>query len=366
MKPFIARVPNVPRVPKPNTTWDTWDTKDASTKTFSTHPKMSESHLDITRLDKVRHVGTKIIARCPACYAAGADKKGDHFFLNTITGKFGCTVNNGDAGRGHRREIFRLIGIVDERKSDPEQDRQWRQQRTEERCRTAATKRLIDTAKSKRAAIITRHPWDRYDVWENSPQRIDCPLVKSDPRHFLDSLFPADALLWTGETHESGQEGRHANRWRTCRGWHSTPEGERIGPMVTPAIWTPGTISRAAGNVIAAPYVVLDFDGFDGVKPETPEQLHSHVHASLSLIRWMREGLHWQLAAILWTGGKSVHAWFHCPASDVLDSLRTTAGPLGLDAGLIGRPEHPCRLPGHRHADTGNRSRVLWLQAPQA
>ena len=133
--------------------------------------------------------------------------------------------------------------------------------------------------------------------------------------------------------------------------------------MTAPAIWMPETVSRAAANVLASPYVVLDFDGFDGAKPETPDQLQAHLHASFALIRWMREGLHWKLAAILWTGGKSLHAWFHCPSQEVLESLRTTAVPLGLDAGLIGRPEHPCRLPGQRHAKSGKHSRVIWLQA---
>jgi hypothetical protein len=45
----------------------------------------------------------------------------------------------------------------------------------------------------------------------------------------------------------------------------------------------------------------------------------------------------------------------------VLQSLRNTATALGIDAGLIGRPEHPCRLPGQCHEKTGGLSRVLWL-----
>lgn len=82
------------------------------------------------------------------------------------------------------------------------------------------------------------------------------------------------------------------------------------------------------------------------------------------MVRWIREGLQWQLAGIVWTGSKSIHACFHTPAPAVLASLRDTAPALGIDAGLIGRPEHPCRLPGQRHTKTGGMSCVLWLQQP--
>jgi len=85
------------------------------------------------------------------------------------------------------------------------------------------------------------------------------------------------------------------------------------------------------------------------------------LRASLALIRWLREDLHWKLAAILWTGGKSLHAWFRTPPPEVLATLRESAAELGIDAGLIGRPEHPCRLPGWRHEGTGKCSRVWWL-----
>ena len=134
--------------------------------------------------------------------------------------------------------------------------------------------------------------------------------------------------------------------------------------MVSPAIWKLGTVSRIGANVASCPYVVLDFDGFDGIAPKTPSEIKAHVAASLALIRWLREGLHWELAAMIWTGSKSIHAWFHSPPQDVLKSLKDTASQLGMDAGLIDHPEHPCRLPGQYHAKTGKCSKVIWLQNP--
>lgn len=322
----------------------------------------TESHIDLTRIEKVRQTGSKFIGRCPACAENGGDRRGDHLAV-LPSGKFACAAYPGDSD--HRRRVFALAGVVGDRNPDPEHQRRWLDIRAKERLVELDRRRLVEAAKVRRAAIIARHPWNPADVWESSPQRIDCELVEYDPRHFLGSLFSPDALLWVGTVFESGQEGRHADRWRTCREWQSLPDEARIGPMTTPAIWKPGTSSRASGQVISSPYTVLDFDGFDGVKPEAPEELQMHIDASLAVIHWLRAGLNWQLAAILWTGGKSLHAWFHSPSEDVLESLKVTAEPLGMDAGLIGRPEHPCRLPGHCHAKTGNRSRVMWLQLPQ-
>ena len=320
----------------------------------------TDARLDLTRLEKVRRTGEKITARCPACGAAGGDRTGTHLAI-LPNGKFVCAAHPGDSE--HRREIWRLVGIRDERRSDPERDRRWRQDRADEQRRDRERKNLVETVRQKRDAIIARHRWDAAGVWCDSPQRIDGDLVELDPRHFLASLFhPAD-VLWTGEVHESGE--RYAKRWRSCREWASRPDWIRVGPMVSPATWQPGTTSRAASAVLTTPYVVADFDGFDGLQPKSPEEIELHVGASLALVRWLREDLGWRLAAIVWSGSKSVHAWFHTPPPDALESLRTTASVLGIDSGLIGRGEHPCRLPGLPHAKTGGLSRVLWLKTPR-
>ena len=317
---------------------------------------MSDSYLDLALLENVRHRGDDVISACPACREEGKDSDRDNLRVYAA-GPFNCIAHPKD--REHNRRIFALVGVRGEKTLDPVEKRQWRECRAREHQRERDVAALQETAKAHRQKIISRWEWNRADVWENSPQKIDCQLVESDPRWFISSLFPQDSLVWAGEVHESGRDGIHSSRWKSVAEWQNA---QRVGPMTTPAIWKPGTHSRAAENVVASPYVVLDFDGLDGRKPQTPEEIEAHLRTSLAMIRWIREGLHWELAAILFTGSVSLHAWFHAPPQDVLESLRNTAATLGMDAGLIGHPEHPCRLPGQRHSKTGGMSRVLWLQ----
>jgi len=68
------------------------------------------------------------------------------------------------------------------------------------------------------------------------------------------------------------------------------------------------------------------------------------------------------LSAILWTGSKSLHIWFEMPPEDHVAALTESMATLGIDPSLIGKPEHPARLPGVIHKKTGKRSQTLWLQ----
>lgn len=318
---------------------------------------MTTPSLDPSLLAKVRHHASgKVTARCPACGEGGGDRTGNHLVIFP-DGRFACAAYPGD--RDHRSRIHALAGVRAEVRMASRERREWRRQAAREQQRKQQAATITDAIRSHRQALVSRYAWHPSDVWEDSPQRLDDPLISHCPRHFLATLFPPDALLWTGEVHHSGQAA-HASRWKTAADWQVTTD--LIGPMTTPAIWQPGTCSRTATHVINAPFTVLDFDGFDGIKPATPAELHHHLHASLALIRWLRECFHWQLAAILHTGGKSLHAWFRTPPPEVLESLRHAADPLGIDRGLIGRPEHPCRLPGQLHRGSGNLSSVRWLQ----
>ena len=236
--------------------------------------------LDITVLENVRHHASgKIEARCPACAEAGGDRTGNHLAIFPDDA-FACAACPGDGE--HRKRVHALAGIASDFRPDATQRRQHQARRTTEHRRKLEAEHLASTARKHRQALVERFAWEPADVWEDSPQRIDSGLVASCARHFLASLFAPDALIWTGEVHHSGKP-EHATRWKTCADWFHA--GETIGPMTTPATWKPGIHSRSGGNVASTPFTVLDFDGFDGIKPSTGDEHHAHIHASLALIR---------------------------------------------------------------------------------
>ena len=72
--------------------------------------------LDLARLEQVRRVGNKTIARCPACAEAGGDKDADHLLI-AEDGKYGCVKYPGLDGQDHRKRIFALVGQVEKREA---------------------------------------------------------------------------------------------------------------------------------------------------------------------------------------------------------------------------------------------------------
>ena len=66
--------------------------------------------LDITKLENVKELPGKTIARCPACAEIEQDKKGEHLFIGDED-RFGCVIYPGEAGREHRQRIIALAGI---------------------------------------------------------------------------------------------------------------------------------------------------------------------------------------------------------------------------------------------------------------
>jgi hypothetical protein len=311
----------------------------------------SEHILDLRLLENVIDKGDIIHARCPACALDEADRSGNHLAI-FADGKFGCAAHPRD--RDHNRKIIAVAGF------------KGAGQRTQ-RCPAKEPgedhpARIIRAATINLPSILERYadPEDSLILKENHHILWEL-YFKCGPVRFLSALYHPDAILWTGEIWNSGNP-RHTHRWKPLSEW--SLKKEPIGPLVAPGIWPPGTLSRSKSNVIGAPYVVLDFDEIDGIKPETPEGIQVLQRRSIAIIRWIRAELNWNLAAIVQTGHKSLHAWFHTPPLEVLQSIKPIAKILGVDPCLIDNPAQPCRLPMQRHHKTGNLSRVFWLQDP--
>jgi hypothetical protein len=75
--------------------------------------------LRLEQLQKAKRLGNgTVIARCPACAAAGQDHQGDHLVIYP-DGRFGCVIFPGPDGQQHRKEIWRLAGEKKERSRPP-------------------------------------------------------------------------------------------------------------------------------------------------------------------------------------------------------------------------------------------------------
>lgn len=319
--------------------------------------------LDLNRLECPRQVGDKIIAQCPACAAEGGDNKWEHLVIYP-DGRWGCVLFGGksEGSKKHRSLIFARAGKSTGPSRNPIRDREWREKQVQAKLAETRRVTLVSTAKHYLCNIVQRHPWAVEDVIADSPHLRARVRSQSDPRVFLPALFGPHDLIWTGAVRDTGRPAK-ARHWKTCAEWTYQPLGS-IGPMVTPATWKPSSISRSGPNVLSRPYVVLDFDEIDGVKPRSSDEKERLQARAFSIIRWLRESRAWGLAAIIMTGGKGVQAWFHHPSDEALESLKAISSALGLDAGLLGAPEHPCRLPGQIHPATGVPSFYLWLQLP--
>ena len=70
--------------------------------------------LNIEQLENAKYRGSRTIARCPACAEQGNDNKGEHLSIDE-RGRFACVIYPGAAGVDHRKRIFALVGVKEDR-----------------------------------------------------------------------------------------------------------------------------------------------------------------------------------------------------------------------------------------------------------
>lgn len=314
--------------------------------------------LDLSKLENVKQRDCKTVAACPACRAAGHDRKGNHLWIKSLngSGQYGCAAHEGDSQ--HRKEIFALVGIHEQRELTPEEKRQWAEQRRREKLRITKqeniTQRIQEILERKLAPYLSSD-W-QADLWHDSPIRFDHP--EAAPHDFIASLFKPDDILWLGDIGDSGKP-HHAANFKTCREWLRI---DRLPPRIAAGTFHPGSISRGKDSVQTAPFILIESDDLIGHKPSTPEDRERNKCLSHALNGYARDKLGLTLRALIDTGGKSLHAWYDRPPEPAMNALRKMAAGLRIDESILENCQSsPLRMPHCIHEKTQTPARLLYL-----
>ena len=224
------------------------------------------------------------------------------------------------------------------------------------------------------------------DVWERSPIPIE-PYSKEFPYAggmlpLLRHLYSPEDRLLIGPANVKAQPGktiRTAAEWAAFfeneLAWISEqPQGcrqiafQRLGeryPLVTPNPLTGlegekkegGLSFRADSCVREYRFIIVEFD-------------HLKLSEQLEILRGLCR-LDAKIAAIIYSGGKSFHAWLRCEGvttaeewqAQVKDGLFSVLTKLGADPACK-NPSHLSRLPGVLRSDSGEFQQLLYL-APE-
>ena len=183
------------------------------------------------------------------------------------------------------------------------------------------------------------------DFWELSPIRlIDDP--KQDGALFLKTMFATDDVVWIGQHHETGMP-LHVRNFRTREAWTDERQRQPVSASnyICASTFKPGTFSRSLDYVARLPFLVTESDNLN-------------IDDQCALIKWQCQIM--TLRAIVYSGGKSYHAWFDRPTDDVLAELRSIMLELELDMNAS-RDVQAVRMPGVSRADTGNLQQLYYL-----
>lgn len=199
------------------------------------------------------------------------------------------------------------------------------------------------------AAVIQASPMSIAGLWEKSPMTCD------DTEYFIDELFPGNPLLCVGE---SSSEFKTAPR-EDFRGELSrmplivpSPMSGLLGRKKNPEPGKNPLSAHTLDNTGPRRYLVTEFDS------GTPDE-------QASLIWHLREFA--PLIMVLWSGGKSLHAWWDCKGNDdsVTGRFMRYAVSLGADPTTWTRSQF-VRIPQGWRADKQQRQEVYFFNPDAA
>jgi hypothetical protein len=273
---------------------------------------------------------------CPACREIGKDTDGDNLKVFP-SGKFHCIAAGKD--KAHNRRIIELKPDLGKENLLP----------SSAPCLTARP-RPIPQHVDLLSRIKAGYPAMVADLWESSSVR--CDEDSDDAKVFL-RLFPSKGVLWIApDIFQSGKP-EHARFFRT----REQLEAETFtapGTRIAPASFKPGSYSRNRESVADHLFTVAESDEIGA------DKLYADKDEFCSLIRWLREACGWHLAAVVDSGGKSLHAWFRHPGASDMELVAEHAAALGLDS-KFSEPSQPWRLPGVNRENSEQSQILVYL-----
>jgi len=182
-----------------------------------------------------------------------------------------------------------------------------------------------------------------YDLWERSPVRFDDG--KPHTRRVLEAFFPDDPLVCCGWSNTQF-ETKRLSKWRNLEQMQlivPNPMSKLLGKVQN----SDRLSARTKDNTGERRFLVIDYDDKAG----------ADVHASASACL----AQYHPLALVLFSGGKSLHAWYYVANATEADvrTFMTRACLLGGDPAMFTAAQF-CRMPdGIR--DNGKRQTVYYF-----
>jgi len=201
-------------------------------------------------------------------------------------------------------------------------------------------------AKEALPKILKDFAWSPRQVMDESPVKMTAEQAKQAWRMHV-SLFRPTDWIWIGDRHHSGPV-HGVGHIRTAERWlmrSSIPDGQ----LICSCLFSPGSKDRTDEKAYLRPFLVLESDTLSFAE-------------SCALFRWCRQFL--TLRAIVFSGNKSLHAWFNYPKTvEAMRQAHAILPMLGFDERLIVGRSQPSRLAGAIR-DNGRTQHLIWFDGP--
>jgi hypothetical protein len=229
----------------------------------------------------------------------------------------------------------------------------------------ALNKAQQDSVERRLKETLPKYPWTADDAYNESPLHL---RYEKETREWQDTvlqlmLFKPDDIVWVGNRSSSGRMSKRHN-FRSAKDWIKDINDRRercpaksssIGDfwvLTCPSTFKGNIFHRTKENVLARRFLVIESDTLS-------------QDESANLYKWLSSFL--KLRAIVFSGNKSLHAWFDYPEShQIVDQLIQYENLLKIDPALIKNAAQPCRLAGaiRLFEDHREPQKLIWYDKP--